>query len=60
VSTIRPIRPAEARTVRTSVSLDAPWTGEELAFWTSLGFEHDQTARDPLLPLGRELPIAIR
>jgi hypothetical protein len=22
--------------------LDEPWTNEELSFWTSLGFEHDQ------------------
>lgn len=25
------------------VALDAPWTTSDIAFWTRLGFEHDQT-----------------
>lgn len=25
------------------VALDAPWTRRDIAFWTELGFEHDQT-----------------
>ena len=33
----------EAKVIRTTIGLDAPWTGEELSFWTSLGFEYDQT-----------------
>jgi GNAT superfamily N-acetyltransferase len=33
---------ARERNVGT-IGLDAPWTSEELAFWTSLGFENDTT-----------------
>jgi hypothetical protein len=32
-----------ARPIQTTVALGAPTTDEELAFWASLGFEHDQT-----------------
>lgn len=29
--------------ISSRVALNAPWTDEELTFWTELGFEHDQT-----------------
>ena len=32
-----------ASPIQTVVGLDAPWTNEELSFWTSMGFEHGQT-----------------
>ena len=28
--------------IQTTVGLVAPWTEEELSFWSSMGFEHDQ------------------
>ena len=34
-------RARDARVIVGTVGLDAPWTADELAFWASLGFEHD-------------------
>ena len=34
-------RARDAGVIVATVGLDAPWTADELAFWTSLGFEHD-------------------
>ena len=35
-------RDRHAGPIQTTVGLGAPWTDEELAFWASMGFEHDQ------------------
>jgi hypothetical protein len=35
-------RAREASPIQTTVALDAPLTNEDLSFWTSVGFEHDQ------------------
>jgi GNAT superfamily N-acetyltransferase len=32
-----------ASPIQAAVGLGAPWTDDELSFWTSNGFEHDQT-----------------
>ena len=31
-----------ARPIQTTVAVGSPWSDEELAFWASMGFEHDQ------------------
>ena len=31
-----------ASPIQTSVGMDSPWADEELSFWKSMGFEHDQ------------------
>jgi hypothetical protein len=31
-----------ASPIQTTVGLGAPWTEDDLGFWTSIGFEHDQ------------------
>jgi GNAT superfamily N-acetyltransferase len=31
-----------ARPIQTTVAVGSPWSDEELAFWGSMGFEHDQ------------------
>lgn len=33
----------KAGVITATVGLDAPWTADELEFWTALGFENDIT-----------------
>ena len=35
-------RDREASPIQTTVDRDAPWTNQELSFWASVGFGHDQ------------------
>ncbi len=35
-------RVRDASPIQTTVGLSSPWTEEELSFWISMGFEHDQ------------------
>jgi GNAT superfamily N-acetyltransferase len=44
------LRERGAWTIHATVALEAPWTEEEIRFWSELGFEHDLT----LLSLYRE------
>jgi GNAT superfamily N-acetyltransferase len=37
------LRERGASTIHSTVALDAPWTEEEIGFWSDLGFEHDMT-----------------